>query len=44
MNLYMVVKKRGYDTSDLIQNGVVLFPEELPIKVPESIGDHPRPN
>lgn len=39
MNLYCVMKKRGYDTLDLIENGAVLFPEELTYKVPEAIGD-----
>jgi hypothetical protein len=39
MDIYLVSKKRGYDTSDLITNGVVLFPEELQTKVPEAKPD-----
>ncbi len=39
MNIYLVVKKRGYDTSDLIHNGSVLFPPDLIAKVPEAIED-----
>ena len=39
MNIYLVSKKRGYDTSDLILQGTVLFPEELSRKVPEAIPD-----
>lgn len=39
MNIYIVMKKRGYDTLDLIQRGIVLFPPELSIKVPESVED-----
>lgn len=39
MDMYLVSKKRGYDTSDLILNGVVLFPADLPTKVPEAIPD-----
>jgi hypothetical protein len=38
LNLYMV-QRPGYDTSDLVENGQVLFPEELPRKVPEALGD-----
>jgi hypothetical protein len=38
-NLYLVDKIRGYDASDLIQNGIALFPPDLPLKVPESISD-----
>lgn len=38
-NLYLVQKIRGYDTTDLIQNGHVLFPPELLQKVPEAIPD-----
>jgi len=39
MDVYMVSKKRGYDTSDLIMNGIVLFPSDLPTKVPEAKSD-----
>ncbi len=39
MDIYLVLKKRGYDTSDLINNGYVLFPEDLPRKVPEAVND-----
>ena len=35
-DFYLVTKKRGYDTTDLIENGVVLFPEDLLLKVPEA--------
>lgn len=38
-NLYLVVKKRGYDTQDLIHSGIVLFPHDLPSKVPECVND-----
>jgi hypothetical protein len=37
--LYLAEKVRGYNTTDLIDNGVVLFPEEIQIRVPESIAD-----
>ncbi|OXE37173.1 MAG: hypothetical protein CGW95_03235 [Phenylobacterium zucineum] len=36
---YLVAKKGGYDTSDLIENGRVLFQPDLPAKVPEAIKD-----
>jgi hypothetical protein len=36
---YLVTKKRGYDTGDLIWRAEVLFPTELPIRVPECVGD-----
>lgn len=39
MNLWLVLKKRGYDTSDLIQQGWVLFPDDLIRKVPEALID-----
>lgn len=39
MNMYLVSKKRGYDTTDLILQGTVLFPEDLPSKVPEAVPD-----
>jgi hypothetical protein len=35
-DIYLVSKKRGYDTSDLINNGTVLFPDDLLLKVPDS--------
>jgi hypothetical protein len=38
-NLWLVQKKRGYDTTDLIQQGWVLFPEDLILKVPEAVTD-----
>jgi hypothetical protein len=39
LNIFMVVKKRGYDTSDLVHKGWVLFPDEIVTKVPESLPD-----
>jgi hypothetical protein len=39
MNLWLVVKKRGYDTTDLIEQGWVLFPQDLLQKVPEALTD-----
>lgn len=39
LNMWLVRKKRGYDANDLIQNGWVLFPPELPGKVPECLPD-----
>lgn len=36
---YLVDKKGGYDTADLIENGRSLFQPALPSKVPEAIGD-----
>jgi hypothetical protein len=36
---YLVSKKRGYDTADLIENAIVLFPQDLPAKVPEAVDD-----
>ncbi|MGB8523253.1 MAG: hypothetical protein WCD43_09815, partial [Candidatus Acidiferrales bacterium] len=39
MDIYLVSKKRGYDTSDLILNGTVLFPSDLTTKVPEATPD-----
>jgi len=38
-NIYLVLKKRGLDTSDLILNGEVCFQGDLGIKVPEAIVD-----
>jgi hypothetical protein len=38
-NLYLVTKKRGYDTDDLIHSGLALFPDDLAIKAPEAIYD-----
>src|SRR3990167_16530 len=35
-DIYLVAKKRGYDTSDLIERGTVLFPEDLVPKVPNA--------
>ena len=39
VNIYLVVKKRGYDTNDLIHNGEVIFPDDLRRKVPEALAD-----
>jgi hypothetical protein len=39
MNIYLVVKKRGFDTSDLINNGAVLFPPDIVTKVPQALDD-----
>lgn len=36
---YLVVKKRGYDTADLIARAEVLFPADLVRKVPEALED-----
>jgi hypothetical protein len=36
---YFVIKKRGYDVSDLVSQAEVLFPPELRAKVPEAIPD-----
>ena len=36
---FFVLKKRGFDTTDLIDNAEVLFPIDLKTKVPEAIGD-----
>lgn len=36
---YVVTPKRGYDTVSLIQSGEILFPADLPAKVPEAILD-----
>jgi hypothetical protein len=36
---YLVTKKRGYDTSDLVARAEVLFPAELQEKIPECITD-----
>jgi hypothetical protein len=38
-NAYLVTKKRGYDTSDLISQAEVLFPVELKYKIPDAIPD-----
>jgi hypothetical protein len=38
-DFYLVSKKRGYDTTDLIENGEKLFPDDLVKKVPEAIAD-----
>jgi len=34
--IFLVTKKRGFDTLDLVENGQVFFPEELLLKVPET--------
>jgi hypothetical protein len=39
LDLYLVTKKGGYDTSALIDQGEVFFPSELAAKVPEAIPD-----
>ena len=33
-DMYLVAKKRGYDTTELIERGTVLFPADLTLKVP----------
>jgi hypothetical protein len=38
-DIYLVTKKRGYDTSDLIERGWMLFPDDLLAKVPEALLD-----
>jgi hypothetical protein len=38
-NTYVVLSKRGYDISALVESGEVLFPAELPQKVPDSLKD-----
>ena len=38
-DIYLVTKKRGYDTSDLIERGSPLFPDDLLPKVPEATLD-----
>jgi hypothetical protein len=37
--LYLVQKIRGYDMSDMVSSGIVLFPPDLPAKIPEAIPD-----
>lgn len=37
--LYVVQQKAGFDTSTLIENGVVCFPVEVTMKVPEAVSD-----
>jgi hypothetical protein len=39
MNIYLVTKKRGYDTTDIITNGIALFPDDLAEKVPDAVKD-----
>jgi len=34
--IYLVLKKRGYDTTDLINYGALLFPGDLIVKVPNT--------
>lgn len=36
---YFVTQKRGLDTTKIISDGSVLFPADLPAKVPEAIND-----
>lgn len=38
-NVYLVTKKGGYDTTDLIENGQALFQAVLARKVPDAIAD-----
>jgi hypothetical protein len=38
-DLYLVSKKGGFDTTDLINNGQVIFPRELQSKVPDALAD-----
>lgn len=35
-DIYLVAKKRGFDTTDLIERGTVLFPDDLIPKVPNA--------
>lgn len=37
--IYFVSKKGGNDTGDLVENGLVFFPDDLPSKVPSAIPD-----
>ena len=37
--LYLVTSKRGYDTGILIENGALVFPPELLLKVPAAVPD-----
>lgn len=39
LDIYLVSKKGGFDTSDLVLNGSVCFQDELSVKVPECIND-----
>lgn len=39
MNMYLINKIRGYNTTDLVGNGAVLFPEELAVKAPDAVPD-----
>lgn len=38
-NLYLVQPKGGFDLNQLTENGISIFPYDLPSKVPESISD-----
>lgn len=38
-DIYVVSKKGGFDTTELAENGIILFPTELSTKVPEAISD-----
>ena len=39
IDLYLILQKRGYDTKSLIDNGIALFPPDLPTKVPKAVPD-----
>ncbi len=39
MDVYLIRQKRGYNTNDLIDNGMILFPPDLSDKVPEAVSD-----
>ena len=39
MNLYLVTPKWPYDTHSLLENGELIFPRELAIKVPQALYD-----
>jgi hypothetical protein len=38
-DFYLVTRKAGYDTTQLVLNGTILFPQDLPRKVPEAVED-----
>jgi len=38
-DLYVVTRRGGYNTTDLAENGAVIFPPDLPEKVPDAVDD-----
>lgn len=38
-DVFLVAKKRGYDTTDLIDNAEILLPDVFAAKVPEAVSD-----